>query len=118
VRARGGREVTDDELDRLAAEAEVGFDLSTWTPRRGRPPLGAGTAGAHAPRLAARVPQRLHDDILRYAAMDGLTVSQLLRSLLEGYVRQRSGQGDQSGRSLRGGPVGRRRVGHRTATRQ
>ena len=105
VRTRSGRVVTDDELDRMAGEAEAGFDVSTWTVRRGRPPLDTGTPGAHAPRLATRVPQRLHDDVQRYAAQDGITVSQLLRSLLEGYVHQRSGHGDQPARRARRGPA-------------
>lgn len=90
VRTRGGRAVTDDDLDRMATEAEAGFDLSTWTPRRGRPSLGDGPSGVHAPRLATRVPQRLHDDVVRYAAEDGVSVSEVMRDLLEGYVRRRS----------------------------
>jgi hypothetical protein len=85
-----GRIVTDEDLDRMAVEAEAGFDLSTWTPRRGRPPLDIESAGGHAPRLATRVPQRLHDDVVRLAAEDGVSVSEVMRGLLEGYVRGRS----------------------------
>jgi len=90
ARTRGGRIVSDEDLDRMAAEAEAGFDLSTWTPRRGRPPLDIESAGSHAPRLATRVPQRLHDDVVRLAAEDGLSVSEVLRGLLESYVQGRS----------------------------
>jgi hypothetical protein len=74
----------------MAAEAEAGFDLSSWTPRRGRPSLSSGAPGAHAPRLATRVPQRLHDDVVFYAAREGKSVSEVMRDLLESYVRGRS----------------------------
>lgn len=90
VRTKRGRVVADADLDRMAAEAEAGFDLSSWMPRRGRPSLSSGAPGVHAPRLATRVPQRLHDDVVFYAAKDGKTVSEVMRDLLEGYVRGRS----------------------------
>jgi hypothetical protein len=89
VRTRSGRAVADEDLDRMAAEAEAEFDLSTWT-RRGRPPLDASLPGTHAPRLATRVPQGLHDNVVKLAADDRVTVSELMRSLLERYVRERS----------------------------
>lgn len=109
VRTRNGRVVTDEDLDRMAADAEAGYDLSTWTPRRGRPPLDAGPSGSHAPRLSTRVPQGLHDDVVMYAAEAGMTVSQLLRSMIEGYVLQRSTgtrKRDDPGSSRAGGPAG------------
>ena len=83
----------------MAAKAEAGFDLSTWTPRRGRPPLDIESAGSHAPRLATRVPQRLHDDMVSLAAEDGLSVSEVLRGLLEELragTLHASGQGRQA----------------------
>ena len=83
----------------MAAEAEAGLDLSTWT-RRGRPPLDAGSPGTHAPRLATRVPQQLHDEVVKLAVEDGTTVSQLLRDLLEGYVRQRSSRAAKARRPV------------------
>ena len=51
VKAKDGRVLTDSDIERMADEAKRGFDLSTWTPRRGRPPLGV-TAGSHSPRIA------------------------------------------------------------------
>lgn len=95
VRTKQGRVVTDDDLDRMAAEAEAGFDLSSWTPRRGRPSLPGGTPGVHAPRLATRVPQRLHDDVVFYASREGKSVSEVMRDLLESYVRGRSTAGSR-----------------------
>src|SRR5664279_1852376 len=41
ITTKSGRILTDDDLDRLAERAEEGFDLSTWTPRPGRPSLSA-----------------------------------------------------------------------------
>ncbi len=57
----------------------------------GRPSLSAGTLppGTHSPRVATRIPADLRQELLVYATQDGKTVSQLLRGLLEDYVRER-----------------------------
>ena len=91
IRTKNGQMVTDADLDRMADEAEAGYDLSTWKPRRGRPALAAGAAGDHSPRIATRVPERLRADLERYSVAEGKTVSQVLRGLVEDYVRRRSG---------------------------
>lgn len=33
---------TDDDIERMANEAEAGYDLTTLRPRGGRPPMGSG----------------------------------------------------------------------------
>ena len=85
VRTKSGRVLSDAELDELATKAEAGFDLSSWRPRRGRPSLGA-TAGEHAPRIAVRVPEALHDRAKVRAAREGRSISEVVRSLLEEYA--------------------------------
>jgi len=90
VRTRNGRVVTDADLERMAAEAEAGFDLSTWKRRPGRPALGADDASGHSPRVGTRVPAELRDSVAHYAEADGKTVSEVIRELLEDYVAERS----------------------------
>jgi hypothetical protein len=90
---KDGRIVTDEDLDRMADEFEAGVDISKWrpVPWRGRPSLSAGptTPGTHSPRVATRIPIELREELLAYATQEGKTMSQLLRGLLEAYVRQR-----------------------------
>ena len=86
MRTKNGRPLTDAALDRVAGEAEVGYDLSTWKRRRGRPSLAPATAGTSSPKIETRVPLSLRADMQRYAAEDGKTVSEVLRGLAEGYV--------------------------------
>jgi hypothetical protein len=84
-----GRVLTDADLDRLADEAEVGYDLSTWIRRPGRPTIDASTERGHSPKIETRVPAAIRRDLARFAAEDGRTVSAVLRELAEGYVRER-----------------------------
>lgn len=86
VVTRSGRILTEADVERLADEAERGFDLSTWTPRPGRPGLDAG-ATAHAPRIAVLLPESLHRRVRSRAASEGRSVSNIVRGLLAEYVR-------------------------------
>lgn len=86
VVTKGGRVLTEEDVERLADEFEAGFDLSTWTPRPGRPGLDVG-ATAHAPRIAVRLPESLHRRVRSRAASEGRSVSNIVRVLLEEYVR-------------------------------
>jgi len=85
---KSGRALSEADIDRLAAKAEEGFDLSTWKPRRGRPSLSA-EPGAHSPRIEARVPEALHRRVSARAAEEGKSVSAVVRLLLEDYARDR-----------------------------
>lgn len=85
-RMKNGRPVTDEDLDRMAAEAEAGYDLSTWIRRPGRPALTRGQSGVHSPRLVTRVPTELRDRVASKASAEGKSVSEVMRSLLEGYA--------------------------------
>lgn len=93
VRTRSGRVLSEDDIDALADRAEHGFDLSTWKPRRGRPPLDPARE-AHAPRIAVRVPSDIHRRVVARAASEGRSISEVVRDLLERYAggaRERKG---------------------------
>ena len=99
VRAKNGRVVTDADLDRMATEAEAGFDLSTWKRRAGRPSLSEANTGAHSPRITTRVPEELRTRVASRASSEGKSVSAVMRGLLEAYAAEDS--------------VARRSAGHR-----
>jgi hypothetical protein len=42
ITTKSGHTLTEADVERLADEAERGYDLSTWVHTRGRPPLEAG----------------------------------------------------------------------------
>ena len=86
VVTKSGRTLTEADLERLADEAERGFDLSTWAPGPGRPRLERG-ATEHSPRIAVRVPASLHRRVRSRAAGEGQTVSRVVRRLLEEYAK-------------------------------
>lgn len=89
MRTWDGRVLTEEDLDRLADEAEAGYDLSTWVRRPGRPSIDAAAHRGHSPKIETRVPAAIRRDLARFAAEDGRTVSAVLRELAEGYVRER-----------------------------
>jgi predicted HicB family RNase H-like nuclease len=87
VKTRSGRTLSEDDIERLAAEVDRGLDLSGWKTRRGRPPLDAA-AGEHAPRIAVRVPADVHRRVLARATREGRSLSEVVRDLLERYARE------------------------------
>ena len=99
VRTKNGRVVTDADLGRMAAEAEAGFDLSTWKRRAGRPSLSEANPGVHSPRITTRVPEELRVRVASRASSEGKSVSAVMRGLLEAYAAEDS--------------VARRSAGHR-----
>jgi len=85
LRTAQGEPVTDEMLETLAAEAEAGYDPSTLRPSRaGRPSLGSGTS----PRVQFRVQPDRVQEAQRQAQAEDRTLSELARTLLEGYVRR------------------------------
>jgi predicted HicB family RNase H-like nuclease len=88
VKSKRGARLTEADIDRLADRAEKGLDLSTWTPRRGRPSLDA-SAGEHSPRIAVRLPPSLHRGVTSRAAREGRNISEVVRDLLERYAAER-----------------------------
>ncbi|SRR6266508_3777527 len=85
VRTKSGRTLSNADIERLAAKAGKGLDLSAWTPRRGRPFLDVA-AGERSPRIAVRVPKALHLRVAVRASTEGRSVSEVVRDLLETYV--------------------------------
>ena len=88
VITKSGRELTEADIERLADEAERGYDLSTWVHKRGRPPLEPGL-DEPSPRIAVRVPASLHRRVTSQAAAEGRSISEVVRDLLEDYVEPR-----------------------------
>ena len=87
VRTKGGRILSEADLERLASSLDRDLDISSWTPRPGRPPLDS-SATAHAPRIAVRVPEELHRRAVERATREGRSMSEVVRDLLEGYARE------------------------------
>ncbi len=87
VKTRTGRILSDKDLERIAAKADAGLDISAWQPRVGRPSLSAA-ANAHSPRIAVRVPEALRDEITIRATAEGKSLSQVVRGLLEDYAHR------------------------------
>jgi predicted HicB family RNase H-like nuclease len=85
VVTRRGRRLTNGDIERLADEAERGYDLSKWVHKLGRPPLEAGTEH-ESPRIAVRVPASLHRRAVSKAAAEGRSLSEVVRDLLEAYA--------------------------------
>jgi predicted HicB family RNase H-like nuclease len=86
VITKGGRTLTEADLDRLASSVEENLDISAWAPRRGRPSLSEA-AGVHSPRIAVRVPEDLRRRAAARAASEGRSLSVVVRDLLEHYAR-------------------------------
>lgn len=82
--AKSGVPVTDELAERLAGEAEAGYDLSRGQ-RIGRKSLSGGSG--RSPRLNIRTPIDLYEKALAKATKEGKTVSELAREALEKYVK-------------------------------
>ena len=78
----GGVEITDDVIERLANEAERGYDSGKLRPR-GRPPLGA-TASKIA---QVRLPPELSAALDRRATRDHARRSEVIRRALTEYLK-------------------------------
>jgi hypothetical protein len=79
-----GTPLTDELAERLADEAEQGYDLSQGQ-RVGRPSLGGGAGSS--PRVNFRMSDALRERALERARREGKTVSELAREALEHYVK-------------------------------
>ena len=76
-----GIPLTDDLIDRLAAEAEAGYATQRLR-RRGRPPLGDGPSEGVPVRMDPELRARLDDR----AADEDITASELIRRALRAYL--------------------------------
>src|SRR6266542_2291793 len=82
----GGVELTEALVERLAKEAERGYDVTRLRPRprRGRPPMGSDAAAVFQLRLEPAV----HDVLVRTAKERNVSPSELTRRALRIYLRE------------------------------
>ena len=83
--SKSGRPITDAEVQRLADEAERGYDVDALRARRGkrgRPALGSGPASVESVRLDPE----LRDQLAERAKADGTTPSEVIRQALRDYL--------------------------------
>lgn len=82
---KSGRAITDADVQRLAAEAEAGYDveqLIARRPKRGRPALGSSAATVESVRLDPE----LRAQLLSRAESEGSTPSELIRQALRRFL--------------------------------
>ena len=80
-----GRTITDADVERLADEAEHGYDVEVLRARRGkrgRPSLGSAPASVESVRLDPE----LRDQLTQRAKADGTTPSEVIRQALRDYL--------------------------------
>lgn len=82
-RSKTGVELTDEVLERMAAEAEAGLDTTKLRRRPGRPAMGSGPADALPVRLDPELRQALDDR----AAAEHTTASDVVRKALRRYLK-------------------------------
>lgn len=80
---KDGTVLTEEEVVRLADEAEAGYD-PTAARRAGRPSLTGGRG--HSPHVSFRAPAELRAKAEERAAREGTTVSALAREAFERYL--------------------------------
>lgn len=83
----GGIELTEEVIERLAEEAEQGYDVEPLqrSRRRGRPPLGSGAASTFQVRLEPELRQALE----ACADEEETTPSAIVRRALREYLHRR-----------------------------
>ena len=83
VMTSGGVPLTEADLDKLADEAEHGYDVSQLKPvRPGRPSLGRGTS----PAIQVRLDPRAYKALQAHIAETGLNTSTIVREALAQYL--------------------------------
>jgi hypothetical protein len=83
-RSKSGTLITDELAERLADEAQAGYEL-TPDKRVGRKSLGGGAG--KSPRVNFRMTTELQARAQLRATREGKTVSQIAREALETYVK-------------------------------
>lgn len=78
----GGKPITDEEIERLATEAEEGYELARLNPRGGRPRMGSEPAEVMPVRLDPVLRQALEER----ADADSTTLSEIIRRALRRYL--------------------------------
>jgi hypothetical protein len=82
-RTASGELITDELVEKLAKEAEAGYDVEKMLRRRsGRPPIGSGPASVESVRLEPE----LRDALVERARRDDETPSAVIRKALRAYL--------------------------------
>ena len=82
-RTKSGKVVTDSEIERLADEAEGGYDVELLKQRRrGRPTLGSGPAEV----VPVRLDPELREAVEARAKAEGMTTSEIIRRALRKFL--------------------------------
>lgn len=82
---KSGRPITDKDVEKLAAEAEAGYDVDQLIARRnkrGRPTIGNAPSSVESVRLDPELRRQL----LERADADGTTPSELIREAIRHYL--------------------------------
>ena len=74
----GGKDVTEADIDRIAREAEAGYDVDKILRRRGRRPMGSAAAEV----VPVRLDPELRAAVEARAEKDGATTSEVIRRAL------------------------------------
>ena len=78
-----GTPITDEMVERMADEAECGYDVDELRRRRGgRPPMGSAAASVESVRLDPE----LRRELLLRAAEEKISVSEAIRRAIGQYV--------------------------------
>ncbi len=82
---KDGSPITEEMVERMADEAEQGYDVDELRRRRssGRPAMGSGPATVESVRLDPE----LKRELLLRASKEGISVSEVVRKALRSYVR-------------------------------
>jgi hypothetical protein len=82
---KSGKPISDQDIEKLTAEAEAGYDvdaLITRRNKRGRPPIGTAAASVESVRLDPELRRQL----IERAQSEGITPSDLIREALRRYL--------------------------------
>ncbi|HVF74021.1 MAG TPA: CopG family transcriptional regulator [Acidimicrobiales bacterium] len=82
-RSKTGVELTEEVLDRMAAEAEEGLDVTRLRRRPGRPAMGDGPADT----LPVRLDPALRKAVDERASSEKTTASEVVREALRRYLK-------------------------------
>jgi predicted HicB family RNase H-like nuclease len=82
---KSGRPITDEDVEKLAAEAGAGYDVDRLIARRnkrGRPTIGSAAASVESVRLDPELRRQL----IERAQSEGTSPSELIREALRRYL--------------------------------
>ena len=78
-----GKPITEADIERMATEAEAGYELRKVRPRGGRPPMGTGPAEV----VPVRLDPELRAAVEARASADDTTTSEIIRQALRRFLR-------------------------------